>query len=238
MPEFWETDPISNAAQSQAVAVDWWSKDPVAKPVEADKPESWGEYGKGLLQKVGQGATFGLGDEIAAAAGTVGNKVMRAVGVDVPERGYGDILEDVRKPEKEFTRRHPYQAIGAEVAGGLTSLAAGPAKAIMSAPTWLARAGRSAKIGAGYGAATGFGSSEGGIENRAAAGLEGGMTGAVLGPVATEIAAPAIGALVRGTGAAGRGLGNAAQFVRGKRANPDVRLNRALEKQNMTPQEG
>lgn len=231
MPEFWETDPISNAAQSQAVAVDWWSKDPVAEPA---KPETWGEYGKGLLQKVGQGATFNFGDEIAAGAGAVGNKVMRAVGVDVPERSYSDILSEVREPEKEFEGRHPYQAIGAEIAGGLSTLAAGPARAIVSAPTFLARVGRSAKVGAAYGAGSGVGRGEG-VEDRLASGAEGAATGAVLGPVATEIAAPAIGAIVRGARAGGRTLGNAARFVAGNRANPDARLNAALEKQNMTP---
>jgi hypothetical protein len=235
MPEFWETDPISNAAQSQAVAVDWWANDPVAKPAAPEKPESWGEYGKGLLQKVGQGATFNFGDEIAAGAGAVGNKVMRAVGVDVPEKSYSDILSEVREPEKEFEKRHPYQAIGAEVAGGLSTLAAGPAKAIVSAPNFLARVGKSAKIGAAYGAGSGFGRGEGAID-RAASGTEGGLTGAVLGPVATEVAAPIVGAVVRGARAGGRTLGNAARFVAGNRANPDARLNQALEKQNMTPQ--
>jgi hypothetical protein len=235
MEDFWATDPISNAAQSQAVAADWWAGDPVAAKPE-EKPESWGEYGKGLLQKVGQGATFNLGDEIAAGAGAVGNKVMRAVGVDVPERSYSQILDDVRKPEKAFEARHPYQAVAGEMAGGLTTLAAGPAKVIMSAPNFLARLGQSAKIGAGYGAGGGFGRGEG-VGDRLASTIEGGLTGAVLGPVATEIAAPAIGAAVRGARATGNAFGSAAQFVRGKRANADARLNRALEKQNMTPQE-
>jgi hypothetical protein len=236
MAEFWETDPISNAAQSQAVAVDWWANDPIAKPAAPEKPESWGEYGKGMLQKVGQGATFNFGDEIAAAAGSVGNKAMRAVGVDVPEKSYSDILSDVREPEKEFQRRHPYQAVGGEVAGSLATLALGrAAKLIMSAPTWLARVGQSAKLGAFYGAGGGFGRGEG-VGDRLASTAEGAATGAVLGPVATEIAAPAIGAIVRGARAGGRTLGDAARFVAGKRTNPDARLNRALEKQNMTPQ--
>lgn len=232
MPEFWETDPISNAAQSQAVAVDWWANDPAEKPPE--KPETWGEYGKGLLQKAGQGATFNFGDEIAAGAGAVGNKVMRAVGVDVPEKGYGDILEEIRAPEKKFEERHPYQAVGAEVAGGLSTLAAGPAKVIMSAPSFLARVYKSAKIGGGYGLISGLGRGEG-VVDRLASGAEGAATGAVLGPVATEVGVPIARAIVRGVGAGGRTLGNAARFVAGNRANPDARVMRTLEKQNMTP---
>lgn len=167
--------------------------DAFSSPKSKPEPETWGEYGKGLLQKVGQGATFGYGDEIAAAAGYVGNKAMRAVGVDVQDRSYSDILDEVRGTEKQFTERHPYQAFGAEVVGGLSSLAAGPLRAVAAAPTWLGRVGNSAKVGAGYGALAGFGNSEGGIQNRLLGGAKGAGVGAVAGPILSDVVLPVAG---------------------------------------------
>jgi hypothetical protein len=160
-------------------------------------PETWGEYGMGLLQKVGQGATFGFGDEIAAGAGAVGNQAMRALGVDVPERGYGEILDEVRGDESQFAARNPKTAIAAEIGGGLTSLAAGPARAIAAAPGWMARVGRSAKVGAGYGAASGFGNSEGGVGERAAGTAAGAGIGAVAGPLIADVALPVATTMAR-----------------------------------------
>lgn len=157
-----------------------------------EKPETWGEYGKGLLQKVGQGATLGYGDEIAAGAGAVGNKAMRAVGIDVPEKNYSDILNEVRGEEKQFTERHPYQALGAEVAGGLSSLAAGPVRAAVAAPTWIGRVFNSAKVGAKYGAISGFGNSEGGVENRLLGTGKGFIGGGIAGPLLSDVALPVV----------------------------------------------
>ncbi|HEY6861657.1 MAG TPA: hypothetical protein VI358_17970 [Pseudolabrys sp.] len=152
------------------------------------KPESWGEYGYGLLQKAGQGATLGYGDEIAAGAGAVGNKIMRGVGLDIPERNYGDILGEIRGEQKTFEGRHPYQGMAAEVTGGAApAIAAAPE----AAATWLGRVGMSALYGGGYGAASGFGNSEGGVGNRLVGGIEGGLTGAVAGPVLSDVVLPA-----------------------------------------------
>jgi len=148
------------------------------------KPESWGDYGYGLLQKAGQGATFGYGDELAAGAGAVGNKVMRGVGVDVPELNYDQILSGIRGEQKTFEGNHPYQGMAAEIAGGI-------APAIVAAPeaaaTWLGRVGASALYGGAYGGISGFGNSEGGFGNRVAGGTKGAIVGGVAGPVLSDV---------------------------------------------------
>lgn len=209
---------------------------PWEKYAESTPAESWGTYGYGLLEKAGQGATFGFGDEIAAAAGTVGNKVMRAVGVDVPKRSYDQTLAEIRGEQHQFEDRHPYQGIAAEVAGGAAPfILGGPARAIMSAPSWAGRIGRAAAAGAGYGAVSGFGSSEGGLPERAEGALGGAAAGAVLGPVASEIGAPIVGAVIRGVKSGGQGLAAAVRAARSRGANIDARLNNALEAQNTPP---
>ena len=155
-----------------------------------EEPETWGEYGYGLLQKMGQGAALGFGDEIAAGAGAVGNKAMRALGVDVPEKSYSDILEEVRAPERKFQERHPWQSLGAEAAGGFAPMVAAPVGAALSAPTWAGRALNSARTGAAVGAAAGAGNSEGGASNRLVGALAGGATGAVAAPLISDVALP------------------------------------------------
>ena len=181
---------------------------------EPAKPESWGEYGYGLLQKVGQGAVLGYGDEIAAGAGAVGNKVMRAAGLDIPERSYDQILGEVRGDEKKFTDLHPYQAVGAEVAGGLSTLAAGPVRAAVAAPTWGARALNSAKLGATYGALSGFGNSEGGAGNRLLGGARGAGVGFVAGPLLSDVALPVVARAAAVVPQAARFAGKAMQSAR------------------------
>ena len=156
------------------------------------RPESWGQYGYGLLEKAGQGATVGFGDEIAAGAGAVGNKVMRAIGVDVPERNYGQILDEIRGEQKQFEERHPYQGTAAEIAGGIAPFAAGPVRAAITAPTWLGRVGRSAAAGFGYGGLSGFGSSEGTTENRLLGATRGAAVGAIASPLLADVALPIV----------------------------------------------
>lgn len=167
------------------------------------KKETWGDYGRGLVQKVGQGVTLGFGDEIGAALGVAGNVVARGLGADIPEKTYSDILEEIRAPERQFEQRHPVQSMAAEIGGGIAT-GAGAARAIAAAPTLAARVGRSAATGAGSGAAAGFGTGEGGVGNRLAGAGVGGGIGAVAGPIMSEVVGPAVMRTAQGIGAAAR----------------------------------
>ena len=74
------------------------------------------------------------------------------------------------------------------IVGSLATVA--PARAIVAAPSWLARVGQSAKLGAGFGAAAGFGHSEGGIPERAGGTARGALIGGIAGPLISEVAVP------------------------------------------------
>src|SRR5882672_7165319 len=175
------------------------------------KPESWGDYGYGLLQKAGQGATFGYGDELAAGAGAVGNKVMRGVGVDVPELNYDQILSGIRGEQKTFEGNHPYQGMAAEIAVAIASaIVAAPAVAA----TLLGRVVASALYCGVYGGISGFGNSEGGFGNRVAGGTKGAIVGGVAGPVLSDVVLPAAGRIAGATKDAYRYAAGAAKSFR------------------------
>ncbi len=169
-----------------------WAK--YAQPSEAApaKPEGWYDYIEGLAEKAAQGATANFAEEIAAGAGSLGNKAMRAVGVDVPEKSYGQILDEIRGRQQEFETRHPYQAMAAEIAGGVAPFAAAGPAALTSAPTWTGRVANSMKVGGTYGGLSGFGASEGGAENRLLGGAKGAAVGSVVTPLLADVALPAV----------------------------------------------
>ena len=139
-----------------------------------EKPESGMDYLEGVAQSAGQGATLGFGDEIAATFGSLGGLGPMLFG----GKSYDEILEDVRGKGKKFSEAHPYVSTGAEIAGGLASVAGAPVRAVMAAPTVAGRIGRSAGVGAGFGAASGFGNSEGGDVNRMVGAAKGAGIGA------------------------------------------------------------
>jgi hypothetical protein len=173
------------------------------KRVGMGPKETWGEYARGLAQKAAQGVTFNVAEEVGAGAGAVGNRVARALGMDIPERTYDAILAEMRGDERKFEAEHPVQAVGAEIGGGL--LAGGPAaRAVMAAPSLAARVGRSALTGAGYGAASGFGAGEGGALNRAGGAVAGGVIGGIAGPIASEVVGPAVMRTGQGIASAAR----------------------------------
>ena len=89
MPEFWETDPISNAAQSQAVAADWWAKDPEVAPVNlvGEVAAPFAGFNKGI------DATINL-------PGTIGNLAASGVNAGANLFGYDAPLPD--QPFKPF----------------------------------------------------------------------------------------------------------------------------------------
>ena len=179
---------------------------------------------------------FGVRDEMIGAFGSKGflGKFISSGGdLSDAAQGYSDEAERVRA-EQRIAREE--NTILPEIAGGVVT--ALPAKGFQAAKTLGGRILQSAKAGAGYGAVAGATHSEGGIPNRLLGAVEGAATGAVLGPVLSEAVAPAIGGIVRTAKAGGRGLSDAVRYVRGRNANADARMARALEDQNMSPAQG
>lgn len=146
------------------------------------RPEVSGlDYGTGLVSSLLRGATFGLSDEAIANVASAG---------DFPHLGrmqgtYDAALASQRQNEKDFQMQHPYQQIGGELMGslanplgllskagtalGLISKAPQVAELASVAPEAASLASRvigGAKTAAGTGAAYGFGTGEGGVEDR------------------------------------------------------------------------
>jgi hypothetical protein len=129
-------------------------------------------------------ATFGLGDEAAAAMGT---------GIDMLPGGkgasYDQNLAEIRGNQQTAQTENPKSYIAGQVAGGVAQgLAAGPG-ILANAPSTLARVGGGMLTGAGMGGAYGLGSGEG-IEGRL---YEGGKDALIGGAVGGLIPAAAKG---------------------------------------------
>ena len=204
-----------------------------AKP--SRDPETWGEYGSGLARSVGQGLTFGFGDELAANARYY-----------LGDEDYDAALEDERKSLSDFSERHPFQAVGAEVVGALPTMFV-PGGVVARGASALGRGagalgamargvgavasnpiGRGALSGALTGGAYGFGTGEGGVGNR----LANAGTGAVLGG-GIGGALPAVIGAARGAGRYAltrSGMSPARSAEAGQNA-----VLRALERSDMAP---
>jgi hypothetical protein len=153
---------------------------------EPEAPESGMDYAEGVARSAAQGVTLGFGDEIAAGFGSLFGMGPKLLGT----KSYDEILGDVRSKDAKFRDAHPYVSTGAEVAGGIASLAGAPVRAAVSAPSVVGRIARSAGVGAGFGAASGFGNSEGGVVNRTVGAAKGAAVGGVAGPLVSEVVLP------------------------------------------------
>jgi hypothetical protein len=166
-------------------------------------------HGKKLTKPAGeasdliaQGMTFGLADE--ALAGVRAPLEMLTGRADTLGQGYNQALGQSRENVSAYRERNPVTATGAEVLGGLMTggtLARGGATLMNTArPTVGNMIARGAGEGALYGGAYGFGTGEGGIENRAIGAAGGGalgaLTGGVMGGIAGKMAKSAAGKAV------------------------------------------
>ena len=153
-------------------------------------------YAGNLARAVGQGVTFGFGDEIEAG--------IRSLGSD---RSYDEEVSDIRKSISEFRDTNPVAAYGSEIAGSI--------------PTGFGLAGLAlrgglkgaAKIGALEGSIYGAGEGEG-VEGTATSTVLGAGLGAAGGKIAEkafEGIAPLVGKFMkktRGSGIEAKGSGN------------------------------
>lgn len=130
-------------------------------------------------QALGQGALLGFGDEIEGFARGL-----------LPGTTVDKEIDRARQRVKMYEENYPERAIPATLAGGLATGGVGAARAAMlkGAPM-LARIAHGAKTGAGYGAAGGAGTAEGGVADRAVGAGYGTLTGAGTGGAFPAVAA-------------------------------------------------
>ena len=136
--------------------------------------------GRGVASSIGQGATLGFSDEIAAALAAGGAKI----GGDPKPFGdiYGDIKQAEQSRQREFETVNPGATLGSEFGGGIgTSILAAPR---MAASQFYQKSPylSSVATGAGTGSIMGAGQAET-LQDVPQGMLIGGGTGAVLGPL-------------------------------------------------------
>lgn len=137
-----------------------------------------------IIDPLVQGTTFGFADEMR---GAVQGGLAALQGGDFGET-YANVVDQSRTALEQERRVNPVGSIAAEVAGAIpTGMAAGGQLAGKGA-TLLQRMGSTAAVGAGQGAVYGFGSGEGGVQDRAANAGVGAVAGGAAGA-----AVPAIG---------------------------------------------
>ena len=143
-----------------------------------------------------QGASMGFSDEAEALARS-------AMGGS----SYDTELAQSRGKLEQYRKDYPLEALAAESGGGVaTGIATGGIGMGGSAATL----GRMAAQGLAQGALTGFGSAEGGIENR--------LTGAAIGGVGGAVLAPVAGVAMKGLGAAVSSVANSMFGLKGATA--------------------
>jgi hypothetical protein len=131
-----------------------------------------------LLDSVGQGLTFGFGDEIGGVFSGVKN-VLQGGGF---KEGYDSGVARERGDLEAERRRHPVASTIAELAGALPT-AALPMGGAARGVGLLSKIGRGALGGAEAGAIYGAGTADGDVGDRAAGAVEGAATGAAIGTV-------------------------------------------------------
>lgn len=159
------------------------------------------------LGRLANATMLGFADEIAGVGGGIVDS-FREGGTFA--RGYERNRDATRWQLQRFGEENPDWALGLDIGGSL--IPAGPA--FMGAARTGSLAGRATRVGsvgAGYGAAAGFGSAEGGWEDRLGGALVGGGVGGVVGAALP----PTLSAI----GAIGRAGGDVARNVAGRARN-------------------
>lgn len=165
-----------------------------------------------------QGLTLGTADEIEAAARAAATSVASALGFDVNDRSYEDVLNEIRGSLKAYQEARPLEALGYEAGGAalpaLAAVAAAPFTGGTSTAAVAPTLGRLALMGGLEGALYSFGTGEGGFAERASRVPGGAATGAIGGTVA--------GGLTRAAGGAVNALTDATRRIVGNRGSSIV----------------
>jgi hypothetical protein len=171
----------------------------VAKP-----PQGWMEYADSVARAAASGVTFGHADELAGALGSIGNKAMRAVGIDVPEISYSDIRDKEDQGIRDFRETNPVAAYGSEIGGSI----AVPMGALGNVLKGGLTVGKVAKGAGTVGAPIGAVSQIGEAKNLDSVGdyVGEGLGGAAKGALAYGVLAPVAAGLTKGVQTAGKAL--------------------------------
>lgn len=133
----------------------------------------------GVTRAVGQGVTFGFGDEIEAG--------VRAA---LTSRTYDEEVERIRAAQQAFAEEYPKTAFAGELVGS----AAASAVPILGTAKWLQAGGRAARVGkmvatgAAAGGLSGLGAAEGSLSERLPQAGAGAVVGGTVGPVVGMVA--------------------------------------------------
>ena len=167
------------------------------------------------LRQLGQGLTFGFGDEIEGSI-----KSLLGGGTQDEE------IKKARAQVKAYENLLPYESMGLQIAGGLPSglLGAGRA-AVGSGARMIPKIFRGASAGTVHGGLSGAGRAEEGKR------LEGAKTGAKFG-AATGAAFPVVTGALKG---AGKFLGKAVAPTTTQNIQANMMLRRAMDDDALTP---
>jgi len=169
-----------------------------------------GSYAKGGVVRMDEGGEFStanVGRAVGQGLGLgFGDEAIARVRAKMEGRPYEDVVAEERAAYQKFQEKHPYFALGTELVSGMVPTVAmamvpgaGTAGVVANAPRMAATAqkfmaalprfmtgtmGKAATTGATTGAIAGAGSATEG--ERTAGALEGGATGAVLGPTVAK----------------------------------------------------
>jgi hypothetical protein len=215
--------PPAGAKPGSRAYADWAAKQAragKALPQVSDlSPKFAPERGGSMLDPFVQGTTFGWADELK---GAVQGGMAAVQGGDFGET-YKRSVDESRNALDYQRRINPIGAIGSELGGGIaTSIAAAPLAALAgignaarTLPIWQQML-RGGALAAPAGALYGAGASGDSLEERGSGALLGAATGAVGGAVAPVV--------MRGVGAAARGITNR------------IASNRAAQQAGVSPQ--
>ena len=204
----WEDVAYGPPAAGGSSADDGWEDVAIGPPAA---PKSQG-YGLGILREAAQGLTFGGADEAVAKLSDYFHRNKFDTGINVIQRALGyeptyqlasedDRLAQERQQLQAFKKEAPGTAAAANIAGSLAL----PIPGMGAAKGVVGALGKGAALGAGFTAATGFGTGEGGFENRLSNAQNGLGWGAGLGAGlgAASKLLPAVGGWLGGKADAG-----------------------------------
>lgn len=161
---------------------------------EARRREQAGGFEVDAARSLLQGVTFNLLDELTAPIVGTGERVRNLVrtlrGEEIPytAQEYENAYRlNERAAEQEFREQNPLAATGFNIAGGLAAPGAGAAGRFIQGAQGAGRIARSGVVGAGYGAAYGYGAGEGNPLERAPDTLQSALIGAGTGAVAQRL---------------------------------------------------
>ena len=187
-----------------------FSATPTAAPAAKAKPSlTTMEEAKGLARSLGQGLTFGFGEELESLPYAL-------PGGESPQEARTRIRGEMAK----YKEARPVASTAAEFAGGMVPGLGTAAMAAKAGTSALRTAARLAAGGTVQGALTGAGTAEGGVAERTPAAAFGGVVGGLTGYLGGKVIGKGVEALQRG----------------GFRARPGVQaVEEAMEATKMTP---